>query len=619
MKKTEAVIKKWGSCALFICIDMVLLFLAMHISLLIFTQGDISEYARRILNRYYAAASGITVIIFACMGIYNHIWKYSATLTEMFQIAIVTAISTLGLYLTGGLLDTGIELSLSYYLNYMLIALIFIIGSRLCLYLPRLVKTRIESKKNSKRLLIIGAGAAGAMLIDYLRGGGYVYGRPIAVVDDDPSKHGMRVHGVPVKGGCEEMTDVAERLSIDEIMLAIPSATDAERRNILRLAAQTGRKVTTLPPLEEIDDKVSLDMIRDIDPQELLPRPEIVINQRSVLSYLKGRTVLVTGGGGSIGSELCRQTALCGLKQLVIFDIYENNAFELMNELKARQPELNVCIRIGSVRDISRMREIFEEFHPEVVFHAAAHKHVPLMEDNSREAVKNNVFGTLNTARCAQEYGAEHFVLLSTDKAVNPTNVMGCTKRISELIMQHLNLEGGKTKFAAVRFGNVLGSNGSVIPTFKRQIAAGGPVTVTHPKITRYFMTIPEAARLVVQAGALAAGGEIFVLDMGQLVFIDDLARNMIRLSGFTPDKDIKIEYTGLRPGEKLYEELYNDDESNKMTKTENNKIFVLQPVDFDADIFWKQIQALKEDVENGREVRDGLKAIVPNFIEQEG
>ena len=338
MKKTEAVIKKWGSCAIFICIDMVLLFLAMHISLIIFTQGDLSDYARRIFSRYYAAATGATVIIFACMGIYNHIWKYSATLPEMFQIAVTTAISTLALYLTGGLLDTGIELSLSYYLNYMLIALIFIIGSRLCLYLPRLIKTRIESKKNSKRLLIIGAGAAGAMLIDYLRGGGYVYGRPIAVVDDDPSKHGMRVHGVPVKGGCEEMSDISERLSIDEIMLAIPSATDSERRQILKLSAQTGRKVTTLPPLEEIDDTVSLDMIRDIDPQELLPRPEIVINQHSVLSYLKGRTVLITGGGGSIGSELCRQTALCGLKQLVIFDIYENNAFELMNELKRDSP-----------------------------------------------------------------------------------------------------------------------------------------------------------------------------------------------------------------------------------------------------------------------------------------
>lgn len=618
MKKTEAIIKKWGSCALFICIDLILLFLAMHLALIIFTKGEISNYTRIIFFRYHAAAAGITVVIFACMGIYNHIWKYSATLTEMFQIAVVTAISTLGLYLTGSLINTGLTLELSYYLNYMLIAIIFIMGFRLCLYLPRLIKTRIESRKSSKRLLIIGAGAAGAMLIDYMRGDGYAYGRPIAVVDDDPAKQGMRVHGIPVRSGCEDMISVANRFSIDEIMLAIPSATDEERQRILKLAAQTGRKVTTLPPLEEIDDTVSLDMIRDIDPQELLPRPEIVINQGLILSYLKDRTVLVTGGGGSIGSELCRQAALCGLKQLVIFDIYENNAFELMNELKARQPELNVCIRIGSVRDMTRMREIFEEFHPEVVFHAAAHKHVPLMEDNSKEAVKNNVFGTLNTARCAQEYGAEHFVLLSTDKAVNPTNVMGATKRVSELIMQHLNLEQGKTKFAAVRFGNVLGSNGSVIPTFKRQIAAGGPVTVTHPEITRYFMTIPEAARLVVQAGALADGGEIFVLDMGQPVYIDDLARNMIRLSGFTPDVDIKIEYTGLRPGEKLYEELYNDDESNKMTKTENNKIFVLQPVEFDQQLFWKHIGQLKDAVQENKEVRNYLKLIVPNFTEPE-
>lgn len=618
MNNPNALIKKWLSCILFIFLDAVLILLAMYLSVLFYYSGNIPPQQLAAFVRYSGFAAGIAVILLSLFGLYNHIWKYSLTISELIEIAIACFASAVGMIAASYfLLHTLLPWAI--YTNFILFSTILISMLRLCPYLPKFVRNNLLKGGKTKRLLIVGAGSAGVMVIDYLRSDGYSYGKPVALVDDNSSKHGMKVHGVVVRGACSAIPEIVERFKIDEILLAIPSATLQERKRILGYAAEAKRRVTTLPPVEDIKvEGVSREMIRDLDLHELLARPEIQVNHAKSTMYIRGKTVLVTGGGGSIGSELCRQAAKCKPRKLVIFDVYENNAFDLYNELHAKYPDLDIQVRIGSVRDMIRMREIFEEFRPEIVFHAAAHKHVPLMEENPREAVKNNIFGTLNTAQCAVDYKAERFVLLSTDKAVNPTNIMGATKRVSELIMQHINKKSDFTKLAAVRFGNVLGSNGSVIPTFKKQIAQGGPVTVTHPDITRYFMTIPEAAQLVVQAGAIAKDGEIFVLDMGDPVRIDDLARNIIRLSGFTPDVDIKVEYTGLRPGEKLYEELYCMDENNTMTKTENNKIFVLQPTELDEEDFWNKIEQLRVECNNSQaDIRGLLKALVPTFKEQ--
>ncbi|HEY8420626.1 MAG TPA: nucleoside-diphosphate sugar epimerase/dehydratase, partial [Thermoclostridium sp.] len=439
--------------------------------------------------------------------------------------------------------------------------------------------------------------------------------RPVAFLDDSDYKKGKKVNGIPVLGGIDDVADVVERKSIDEIIIAIPSAKPAVLNRIYEQCVKTKCKVKILPSMSQlIDESIMLKRVKDVDIEDLLGREPIVVDLEGVAGYLSGKVVLVTGGGGSIGSELCRQIASFGPKKLIMLDNYENGLYDILNELTRKYPELDIIPVIANIREMDRLKEIFGEYRPNIVFHAAAHKHVPLMENNPEEAIKNNVFGTWNVAHCADMYNTDRFVLISTDKAVNPTNVMGATKRIAEMIIQALDKKS-KTEFVAVRFGNVLGSNGSVIPLFKKQIEQGGPVTVTHPDVTRFFMTIPEAVQLVIQAGAMAEGGEIFVLDMGEPVKILDLAKNLIRLSGFEPYEDIDIEITGLRPGEKLYEELLLNEEGLKATK--HNKIFIAKPLHIDYELLERELEILKQKVyksSDSQELKEYVKVIVPTY-----
>ncbi len=459
----------------------------------------------------------------------------------------------------------------------------------------------------------MGAGQAGSMVIKEMKENKHIGYLPIAVVDDDKAKIRTSIHGVPVLGGRDKIKETVIKENIDEIIIALPSAPKSEIRKIVELCKDTKSKLKTLPGVYEIiDGKVSLKAIRDVNLEDLLGRDEIELHTEEIAGYIKDETILITGGGGSIGSELCRQIAVYNPKQLIIFDIYENNAYELENELKTHyKNSIDIHVAIGSVRDQERLRQVFIKFKPGVVFHAAAHKHVPLMELNPSESVKNNVFGTLNLALISEKFKVKKFVLISTDKAVNPTNMMGATKRLAEMIVQAIDKRCG-TEFVAVRFGNVLASNGSVIPLFKKQIAQGGPVTVTHPDITRYFMTIPEAAQLVIQAGAMAKGGEIFVLDMGQPIKIVDLARDLIRLSGFEPDKDIKIEFVGLRPGEKLYEELMLKEEGIQSTSHES--IFIAKPLDLSFNEVMMGVKALQNAMNNPESLKQCMKSIVETY-----
>ncbi len=497
--------------------------------------------------------------------------------------------------------------------------------------------------------MVIGAGAAGQVVIRELKSSQGTAAQPRCIIDDDPNTWGRIVGGVPIVGGRDTILLNVEKYEIDQILLAIPSASAQERRDILNICKQTGCELKSLPGVYQLaNGDVLLSKMRPVAVEELLGREAIQVDLDEIFQYLEGKTILVTGGGGSIGSELCRQIAGHKPRQLIIFDIYENNAYEIEQELRRKHPELKLSVLIGSVRDSRRINAVFETYRPDVVYHAAAHKHVPLMETSPNEAIKNNVIGTYKTACAALKYGVQRFVLISTDKAVNPTNIMGASKRLCEMIIQSLDkiskegrmdllpllsqhsdstrdpydieaVEGihtppcERTEFVAVRFGNVLGSNGSVIPLFKKQIEEGGPVTVTHPDIIRYFMTIPEAVSLVLQAGVYAKGGEIFVLDMGEPVKIDDLARNMIRLSGFQPDKDIKIVYTGLRPGEKLYEEKLMAEEG--LEKTRNELIHIGKPVPFDIKVFLMQLEGLaRASYDNSPDIVQRVARIVTTY-----
>ncbi len=470
-----------------------------------------------------------------------------------------------------------------------------------------------NAKSAEKKILVVGAGHVGSALISELQMTGYRLGFPVAILDDDPKKIGQSILRTPVVGSCDSVEAAVKKYHIDQIYFCITEIDDTRKRELLEKMVETGCIVKMAADHTEVGTgkRSALKEARQVDILDLLSRPPVELNH-DVCRYLTDEVVLVTGGGGSIGSELCRQIARYNPSKIVIFDIYENNAYSLKNSLDLQYfgtPQIE--IRIGSVREEQRLREVFEEFHPSSVFHAAAHKHVPLMEDSPFEAIKNNILGTYNTAKVADEFGVRNFVLLSTDKAVNPTNVMGATKRCCELVVQHFS-KISKTKFAAVRFGNVLGSNGSVIPLFKEQLEHGGPLTVTHPDITRYFMTIPEAAQLVVQAGGLAKGGEIFVLDMGEPVKIVSLAEKLIKLSGYEPYVDIDIQFTGLRPGEKLYEELILPSEREGMHKTENDKIFVTAPYDFDEDSLMQHIKQIRDLLPE--DSRKFLKELVPNY-----
>ena len=574
----------------------------------------------------------VYILCYAIFKVYQTAWRY-AGLADMVKYSISAGVGTCGVWVCDyilmktnrHLMANGTASTLYFnvlpktvYLDSLLIIILCCLAMRLASRSYLMFKHERNRKMHlaeMKQILIIGAGEAGTSLIRDFENNSYKFGNPAALIDDDKSKIGLLVNGVPVVGNCDDIERVCENYSIDEIIFCIPSITDDRKREILNCAIKTGIPVKIAPDIADLENsRISYKEMRSVDILDLLSRPEIKLNP-DVCKYVTGKTVLVTGGGGSIGSELCRQIARYNPEKIVIFDIYENNAYALKNSLDRHyfgNPKIE--IRIGSVREYARLKEIFEEFHPSSVFHAAAHKHVPLMEDSPYEAIKNNVLGTYNTAKCANEYGVDNFVLLSTDKAVNPTNVMGATKRCCELIIQHFSKISTHTKFAAVRFGNVLGSNGSVIPLFKEQLKKGGPLTVTHPDITRYFMTIPEAAQLVVQAGGLAKGGEIFVLDMGEPVKIVSLAEKLIKLSGFEPYVDIDIQFTGLRPGEKLYEELILPSEKDGMRKTENNKIFITAPTDFDDNVLIEHINSIP--TMDPSKARDFLKELVPNFKE---
>ena len=531
-------------------------------------------------------------------GSYATSWRY-AEFMEYILMYIAISGGTLLTFALSRILVLNEQLFA--FSDYILIALISVCGFTLERFAGRFIrvyagrrKVRRESARKT-RVMVVGAGDTGSALIKSMRKDTLMY--PVVAIDDDTNKHGMLISDVPIVGGRERIISAAKEYKVQEIIIAIPSGQIAEHKAIMHIFRETGLKTSTVPSLFElVSGKASISQIREVTPQDLLGRDEEIIDGKDVFDYIWQKTIMVTGGGGSIGSELCRQIAKFNPKRLIIFDIYENNAYDLQIELRKKYPELKMEVLIGSVRDIARLEEVFAAYKPKVVFHAAAHKHVPLMEDSPNEAIKNNVYGTYNVAATCEKFGVERFVLISTDKAVNPTNIMGTSKRIAEMVMQRFALaqkkNGGKTIYTAVRFGNVLGSNGSVIPLFKKQISEGGPVTVTHPEINRFFMTIPEAAQLVMQAGAFAEGGEIFILDMGEPVKIVDLAKNLIELSGYTPDVDIKIEFSGLRPGEKMYEEILLD--KQRHTSTKHDKIYIEQPIN-DSEKLVEEIHTLRE------------------------
>ena len=556
----------------------------------------------------------INVVVLATFRLYNNLWEY-ASIDEVIQIVGATVLGTLGGAVFLWIIGTRLPIRVFVVSCFLLI--FFMGGIRFVFRFMRQKGRAIASSQRTcdrPRTLVVGAGETGSLAIGRMASKDPLMpGIPIVATDDDPAKRGQRIHGVKVSGGTPDIVDLVDRYDIEQIVVAIPSSTPEERKRIYGECTKTDCRLRTLPNVRALSlDEIGDVSLRDVDVADLLGREEIVLNTRAVSGYIAGETVLVTGGGGSIGSELCRQLCTVAPARIVIFDIYENDAYMLRNELLSEYDDIDIIIEIGNVCDKERVNEVFAKYRPGAVFHAAAHKHVPLMEHCPREAVHNNVFGTLNAVRAADAYGAARFIFISTDKAVNPTSVMGATKRMGEMIVQYY-ARTSKTIFTAVRFGNVLGSNGSVIPVFQRQIAAGGPVTVTHPDIERFFMTIPEASRLVIQAGGMAHGGEIFILDMGEPVEIVDLAKGLIQLQGLTPDVDIKIEFTGLREGEKMYEELLMDEESTLPTDNQSIMISTGQEISYD------QVASKLDELENALSATDGeairmLEQAVPTY-----
>lgn len=509
----------------------------------------------------------------------------------------------------------------AFYIINVMVIIVGMVSLRIAYRTMRRIVMKTELRQNasdSQRVLIVGAGEAGNMIVRELFKRPELKKMPVGVVDDDKNKQGKCVYDVPVLGTIDDVEQIVKNHCIDEIIICIANINPQRKIEIINICKQTDAKIKTIPGIYEIiDGKVNITKVRDVQIEDLLGREPIKMNLDDMNGIIKNKIIMVTGGGGSIGSELCRQIVKYEPKQLVLIDIYENNAYDIQQEIKRHFPEIDLKVLIASVRDEHKMEKIFEQYKPEIVFHAAAHKHVPLMEDSPCEAIKNNVFGTQNVVNLSDKYNVKKFVLISTDKAVNPTNIMGATKRCCEMIVQTKN-KTSKTEFVAVRFGNVLGSNGSVVPLFKKQIEEGGPVTVTHEEVTRFFMTIPEAVSLVLQASAMAKGGEIFVLDMGEPVKIIDLARNLIKLSGFEPNVDIKIEVTGLRPGEKLYEEVLMDEEG--LQKTSNNQIRIGRPIEIDEAEFKKELNILKRVADNDQDEKVDLimKSIVPTYVRRE-
>lgn len=568
------------------------------------------------LVHYAVLNTFCSICIFAAYRMYSTFWSF-ASIMNFFNVVKAVLISSVFQFIGIHMLAWPIPRSfIVLYIGWLGIAAVF---PRMMIRILRGGR-RIPLQTIGKQaipVMLIGAGEAGSIILQEFKNSKFVEKEIVCVIDDDPKKWGTFIHGVPVVGGRRKITQSVVRFGIQEIVLAIPTLKPHERKNIINICQQTGCKMSTFPGIYQlINCDVKVSMLRDVQIEDLLGREAVRTDLESIMSYVKDQKVMVTGGGGSIGSELCRQIADDQPKQLIIIDNYENAAYELQMELGRKHPELDVIVLIVSVQNRRKIREIFEQYKPDLVFHAAAHKHVPLMEYSPCEAIKNNVFGTMNVASEANRSGVKRMVLISTDKAVRPTNIMGASKRICEMVIQTYN-QRSKTEYVAVRFGNVLGSNGSVVPLFKQQIREGGPVTVTHPDIIRYFMTIPEAVSLVLQAGAYAQGGEIFILDMGEPVKILDLAENMIRLSGLVPGEDIEIKFTGLRPGEKLYEELLIDDDNKK--ETANKRIFIGQPIKIDEAEFDEKMKELeKATFSEDENIRQVVKKLVPEYTIQQ-
>lgn len=654
-------LEHWKLIALYLLIyDIVTINLSYFIGLWLRFDLQYSKIPSEYLMAFIKFApfyTAFSIIVFYMMHMYNSLWRF-ASFNELTSIMMATVV-------TGTAHVVGITLfvrrmPIAYYVFGICAQFIFTNGIRFGYRFVNLERAKREKTEKSAHVkhhvMVIGAGAAGMTVLRELHNSRELTSRACCVIDDNPNKWNRFIEGTPIVGGRDTILENAEKYDIDTIMLTMPSASAKDKRDILNICKETHCELKNLPGIYQLaNGEVLLSKMKSVAIEDLLGRDQIKVDMAEIFNQLKGKTILVTGGGGSIGSELCRQIAAHEPKQLIIFDVYENNAYEIEQELRRKYKDrLNLVVLIGSVRDTRRIDMVFEKFRPDIVYHAAAHKHVPLMETSPNEAIKNNVVGTYKTAYAALKYGAQKFVLISTDKAVNPTNIMGASKRLCEMVIQSMDVISrtgknnllpllhahrdvddpmdradvgvgndvqedtvskakNRTQFVAVRFGNVLGSNGSVIPLFKKQIEAGGPVTVTHPDIVRYFMTIPEAVSLVLQAGTYAAGGEIFVLDMGEPVKIDSLARNLIKLSGFEPDVDIKISYSGLRPGEKLYEEKLMAEEGLK--KTDNDLIHIGQPIPFDTEKFLRQLETLAaESYENSDHIVELVESIVTTF-----
>nr|WP_305118235.1 nucleoside-diphosphate sugar epimerase/dehydratase [uncultured Acetatifactor sp.] len=574
------------------------------------------EYLER-YERFLPYTIILTLFFFLIWKLYKSVWRY-ASATELINIAFATSCAALA----QAILCIVMEwiMPRSYYVLYWFFLFGFTCVVRFSYRIMRVLSSRKSSilgRKPRINVMVIGAGAAANMILKEIEVSQYINLRVKCIIDDNPGCHGKLLRGIPIAGGRDKILEAVSEYGIDEIIYAIPSANRQTRKEILDICKETGCKLRAIPGTYQlINGEVSVSKLQEVEIEDLLGREPVKTNIEEIMGYVSGKVVMVTGGGGSIGSELCRQIAGHHPKQLIIVDIYENNAYDIQQELVRKYRDLDLKVLIASVRNTNRMEQIFETYRPDIVYHAAAHKHVPLMEDSPNEAVKNNVLGTWKVVQAADKWKVKRFVMISTDKAVNPTNIMGATKRICEMIIQTYN-KHSETEFVAVRFGNVLGSNGSVIPLFKKQIAEGGPVTVTDPGIIRYFMTIPEAVSLVLQAGAYARGGEIFVLDMGEPVKILDLAQNLIKLSGYKVGEDIEIKFTGLRPGEKLYEEMLMAEEG--MKDTANKMIHIGQPIELDEEKFMAQLEELKEYVvREPYDIREYVKQIVPTYVPKE-
>lgn len=654
-------LEHWKVIALYLLIyDIITINLSYFIGLWLRFDLQYSKIPSEYLMAFIEFApfyTAFSIIIFYMMHMYNSLWRF-ASFNELTSIIMATVVT--GIAHVVGITLFVRRMPIAYYVFGICAQFIFTTGIRFGYRFVNLERARREKTEKSAHVkhhvMVIGAGAAGMTVLRELHNSRELTSRACCVIDDNPNKWNRFIEGTPIVGGRDTILENVEKYDIDTIMLTMPSASAKDKRDILNICKETHCELKSLPGIYQLaNGEVLLSKMKSVAIEDLLGRDQIKVDMAEIFNQLKGKTILVTGGGGSIGSELCRQIAAHEPKQLIIFDVYENNAYEIEQELRRKYKDrLNLVVLIGSVRDTRRIDMVFEKFRPDIVYHAAAHKHVPLMETSPNEAIKNNVVGTYKTAYAALKYGAQKFVLISTDKAVNPTNIMGASKRLCEMVIQSMDVisrtgknnllpllhahrdvddpmdradvETGndvqdntvskaknRTQFVAVRFGNVLGSNGSVIPLFKKQIEAGGPVTVTHPDIVRYFMTIPEAVSLVLQAGTYAAGGEIFVLDMGEPVKIDSLARNLIKLSGFEPDVDIKISYSGLRPGEKLYEEKLMAEEGLK--KTDNDLIHIGQPIPFDTEKFLGQLETLAaESYENSDHIVELVESIVTTF-----